>query len=373
MSSCSVCNKKAEPAYSVTHRCSHSTHVDCIEGDIDPFKCPQCLISKESEGGGAKRIDFKIVEPHLTDKNYIKYPGTESKGWVSSVGGAVVSLGSKLLVGKTKSSQPTKKSALDLVKEGVPIADIFKEGYGLDHMLRDGVTIDHLLLSRYKWEDICMFDDVSRNGQKRALDALAAGPGLRMTANHLRDYPDQLPFEEFKRVTGLESSQLCTVLGMEFPPDSSLECVGDSNWNAKDCVRLGLKMSDLIDFGLYCVEQYVDLMKGLSKAEQAQVEKQLEVTEKQLEGLRNLEEEAKEAEQQRFIQQQQEEPTAKEVDPQDQEEDEEEEEEEEQEETKPVKNKVDSPPFRPRFRVKTPVVTNHTQKKNRLAHLGYVK
>lgn len=352
---CSVCDKKAEPAYSVTHRCSHSSHVDCIEGEIDPFKCPNCLLSPSSSASSKKRIE----EPHLTDKNYIKFPGVESKGWMlASVGGVVSSL-----VSRGKPKPPPKKSALDLVKESVPIKDIFKEGYGLDHMLRDGVTIDHLLLARYKWEDLCLFNDISQNGPKRALDAFAAGPGLRMTANHLRDYPEQLPFEEFKKTTGLENSQLCTVLGMEFPPDSSLQCVGDSNWNAKDCVRLGLHMSDLIDFGLYCVQQYQDLMKGLSAAEQAEVEKQLKVTEAQLEGLKDLEEEQKptKTNKTKFIQEEPKEP----------EEVEEESEEEEEEPKEPKKVGVESDVFRPRFRAKQ--VQTVIKKKNNLAHLGYVK
>lgn len=354
---CSVCDKKAEPAYSVTHRCTHSSHVDCIEGEIDPFKCPNCL-SISSFPSSSVSSKKRIEEPHLTDKNYIKFPGVESKGWMlASVGGVVSSL-----VSRGKPKVPPKKSALDLVKESVPIKDIFKEGYGLDHMLRDGVTIDHLLLARYKWEDLCLFNDISQNGPKRALDAFAAGPGLRMTANHLRDYPEQLPFEEFKKTTGLEKSQLCTVLGMEFPPDSSLQCVGDANWNAKDCVRLGLHMSDLIDFGLYCVQQYQDLMKGLSAKEQAEVEKQLKVTEAQLEGLKDLEEEQTQktkTHQTKFIQEEVEEEL------------EVEEESEEKIEEEPKKVGADSDVFRPRFRAKQvqPVI----KKKNNLAHLGYIK
>lgn len=351
---CSVCGKKAEPAYSITHRCAHASHVDCIEGDIDPYKCPPCLTSPT---GQVKRIESKVEEPHIRNKNYIKYPGTESKGLISSVGGAVVSLVSKV---------PQKKSAIDLVKEGVPILNIFREGYGLDHMLRDGVTIDHLMIARYKWDDLCLFEDVSKNGTKRALDAFAAGPGLRMTANHLRDYPDQLPFEEFKKVTALETSQLCTVLGLEFPSDDSLQCAGDKNWNAKDCVRLGLKMSDLISFGLYSVEQYKDLMFGLNKTEQKLMEKQLEVNEAQLEGLRNLEEEEliAAAEQQRS------------TTPQEEEEEEEQEEEEVDSLPPPaVRNqrpkKTSSPIFQPKFR-RNPTPPP-PKPKNKLAHLGYVK
>ena len=357
---CSVCGKKAEPAYSVTHRgCGHATHADCIAGESVGKQCHRCLnpdlVLQEGIGSG--------IEPHTSDGvDYVKTPGTKSKGW--SVG-AVVSLVSR---------KPTTitKTPLELIKESTPIDVIFKKHkYGLDHMLKEGVTINDFLASRYKWEDICAFEDISQNGPHRSL--LTFTNGLKLNANHLRDNPDRLPIDAFRSLTQLENSQLCTALGMEFPQDASLQCCGDSNWNAKDCVRLGLQMGDLIDFGLYCVEQYMDLMKGLSTRDQEEAEKKLGVTAKHLEGLRNLEEEANER---RMMQAKMEEERGVE----EEEEGEGDVEEEDVEEVQPIKsfikssikNSPKSPVvFEQRFRVNPKKEEPIKRKPNRMAHLGY--
>lgn len=336
---CSVCNKKAEPAFSVTHRtCGHSTHADCIVGDSVPKLCNACLNPGEKISAAAL-----IQEPHTKDGvDYVSKPGVKSKGWSSlGVGTAVVSLITR------KPSVPPPKTALELVREGTPILDLFKKyGYGLDHLLKEGVTIDDLLVARYKWDDICMFDDISRNGPHRSLDTFVKG--LKMTANHLRDNPDRLPFEAFKKLTNLESPHLCTRLGMEFPELDSLQCCDDKEWSAKDCVRFGLTMDDLISFGLNAEEQYISLMKGLTQKEREEAEKRLGVTEKHLSGLRNLAQEEKEVAVVQFIQEEQEEK---------------EEEEEEEEIVEPPKRVAKPKPVKP-------LVVR--PKKDNLAHLGYV-
>lgn len=281
---CSVCGEKAEPAFSITHRtCGHTTHADCIKEENPNFHyCNTCLNPESA----VTKVE-KSIEPRTTDGiDYVLNPGTRSKG---SLLGSVVSLVSR------KPAVPPPKSALDLLREGTPIKTIFqKHKYGLDHMLKEGITIDDFLANKYKWEDLCMFQDVSKEGPHRSLQTFTSG--LKMTANHLRDYPDRLPFKAFKELTELETPQLCTLLGMEFPPDGPLQCGGDTKWTAKDCVRFDLVMTDLMDFGLYCVEQYVDLMKGLSQREQEDAEKKLKVTPQLFSKLRNLSEEAKQQE-----------------------------------------------------------------------------
>lgn len=352
---CSVCGKKAEPAFSVIHRtCGHSTHSECIVGDSVPKQCNQCL-----NPGDFSRT--RIEEPHTKDGvDYVQKPGRKQTGSIfSAVGSAVVSR----VYGKP--AAPPVKTALELVREGIPITDLFKKhGYGLDHMLKEGVTLDDLLVARYKWEDICMFDDVSNNGPHRSLDTFVNG--LRMTANHLRDNPDRIPFEAFKKLTNLESSQLCTRLGMEFPELDSLQCCGDKEWNAKHCVRLGLNMDDLISFGLYAEEQYASLMKGLTPKEKLEAERQLGVTEEHRKNLRNLAQEMEEAdrlERERFIQEEQEQEPPQEMYP---EEEEEEEEEEIGEEIVPKKPFV----YEHRFKTK-PTVASVKPKANKLAYLGF--
>jgi hypothetical protein len=61
-------------------------------------------------------------------------------------------------------------------------------------------------------------------------------------------------------------------------PPGALQCAGDENWTARDCVRLGLRMDDLCDFGMVGVQQYEDLMVGLSKPDAVAAERELQVT-----------------------------------------------------------------------------------------------
>jgi hypothetical protein len=117
---------------------------------------------------------------------------------VSAVAGSVVSLVSR------KPAAPVRKTPTELLKERMPVEDIFRYGYGLDHMLSEGVTIDDFVASRYKWGDLCAFEDVSNEGPRRALDTFVNG--LKMTANHLKNHPDLLPFDKFKELTQLEAS-----------------------------------------------------------------------------------------------------------------------------------------------------------------------
>jgi hypothetical protein len=104
-----------------------------------------------------------------------------------------------------------------------------------------------------------------------------------------------------------------------------------------------------MDFGLYCVEQYIDLMKGLSQREQEEAEKKLKVTPQLFQKLRNLEEEQKESQtiEERI--------------------------EEEPEDDAPIEEEiVEKKPFvyEPKFKKKE--VAPMVKKPNRLAHLGYI-
>lgn len=291
---CSVCKKRTDAAYSITHtKCGHATHTECFVEDQHDFNyCEGCLrpaAAAESVEGGPK----KSIEPRLKDgRDYVNNPGRRP----SILSAATSVVGSALsFVARRSPAAPARKTPAELLREKTPIEDIFRYGYGLDHMLAEGVTIDDFIASRYKWNDLCAFEDVSQEGPRRALDTFVNG--LKMNANHLKNHADLLPFDKFKELTQLETSELCTRLGMEFPVDACLQCEGKTDWNAKDCVRLGLTIDDLRDFGLYCQEQYVELMEGLSAAEQRKAERDLGVTPELFGTLRSLK--AEEAEQQK--------------------------------------------------------------------------
>jgi hypothetical protein len=189
-----------------------------------------------------------------------------------------------------KQPAPTKPSenVEMLLKKRVPIATIIRRHkLGLDHALRDGVMIEDYLVNGYKLKDLAEYEYISQQGPRRALVVLTTGLGL--CANHLRDYPHLIPMKDLRNITELETSEVCTVLGLEFPEGESLQCFGDKNWGAKDCINLGLKLSDLIDFGLQYTVQYKDLMHGMSNSEIVKAETELSATEDQIAGLVDLE------------------------------------------------------------------------------------
>lgn len=287
---CSVCGKRAEAAYSITHsKCGHATHSDCFVEDQHDFKfCDACL-----NPTGSVSTKKTVTEPRLLDgRDYVKQPGSKP-GLLSNVGSKVVSL-----VSRSAAQAQQRKSPAELLRARTPIEDIFRYGYGLDHMLEQGITIDDFIANRYKWEDLCAFQDVQESPE-RALETFVCG--LKLNANHLKDYPSLLPFDKFKAATNLTNSQLCTQLGMEFPADACLQCEGKNDWNAKDCVRLGLTIEDLKDFGLYCQEQYLELMEGLSTTERKEAEIALGVTPELFGELRCLAEEQKQQQQKQVV------------------------------------------------------------------------
>jgi hypothetical protein len=93
----------------------------------------------------------------------------------------------------------------------------------------------------------------------------------------------------------LRPYDLCGEFGLRFPVTvdertghtsyGSLQCHGDEKWNARDCVRLGLRMDDLSAFGLSLVQQYEDLLVGLTHADAVEAERNLQVTPEHITGL----------------------------------------------------------------------------------------
>ena len=296
MSDCSFCGELAEESLSIRHRqCGHLTHADCIPAGTKPnFKqCGACTgdyqkpsssggVDSVGKGGGTKKIS---AEPRPIDgKDYLLHPGKKTSPHLLSAVTSYLPLVGK----KTPETVENSKNPLFLLQNGVPLPTIIKRNeLGLQHFAQAGVKLTDFLDCGYTWDDLKMFEDLSRKGTKRALQALTIGLGA--TANHFRDYPDAFPFEQVKADTKLQTKDLCVHFGLTFPDDGPLECLGDQNWNASDCVALGVTIDDLSDFGLYYLQQYKDLMRGVSKKDMARSEKALGTTIEHLQGLVDLE------------------------------------------------------------------------------------
>lgn len=265
---CATCGRDAPDAFSVKHReCGHKTCVDCAESTPLNFKkCSRCLGNSE------------VVEPKTQDGiDYVLNPGQKQSPSL---------LGSALSIISRKQDMP-QKSTIDLLKSHIAIPVLMqRHQIGLQHMLRDGIVIDDFLVNDYGIDDLSIFEDISKRGPKRSLDAFVRGLGV--TANHLRDHPDKLPMDKFSKLTNVTKGQICTHLGLHFPDGGPLMCFNDDNWNAVDCVNIGLTMHDLIQMGLQYNEQYDDLMRDLTVDEQRDAQRALKVTKEHIATLKSF-------------------------------------------------------------------------------------
>lgn len=264
---CVVCYKHASLGISVPYQCGHYTHGDCTEDNPDFTKCPQCL--------GRQVPEPLTVEGDIND--YVVEPGERKEiktGWISS------------LVSKKAAAAPP--TALSLLAAKTPIQQMFQAGYGLQHMLKEGASWDDFANS-YSWaDDMSLFADV----KKRPIQVLSA---LQFRANDLRDMTNEADKEALLKI--ITPSALCNQFGLHFPENGSLQCDGDEHWNAEHCVKLRLTMDDLIDdLGMKYVEQYEDLLAGLSSKRAVEAEKALKVTAKHADSLISLRQEEEEEE-----------------------------------------------------------------------------
>ena len=291
--SCSLCNATAELAYSIQHReCGHYTHSDCFPpGQTPNFKlCANCdpATAPATAIGAAPGRGRKVTEPHTHDGiEYWRNPGKRNESGAGSSSSLLAGVKARVLgtpVGGGASGS-AKEPPFQLLKRHVPVAQIMAQhGYGLDHILRDGLDIEDFLTGGYDWDDLCAFKYIADMGPIRCLETLTNGLGL--TANHLRDNPDRLPVAAFMAATQMPTSDWQRRLGLRFDDNGPMHCYGDRNWNAMHCVALGLTMDDLMDFGLWRLEQYEDLLKNLTRSERVKAERDLRVTPAQVEELR---------------------------------------------------------------------------------------
>jgi hypothetical protein len=281
--SCSLCGEKAD-SLGIWHRkCGCFTHTDCFyKNDIDPnYKtCPQHLGQVSAP---------EVKEPMPTDGvDYVLFPGTPENGGGGG-GGIVSNIASLVLRKGAASAKSHSGGGIALLRQRVPIKNIMsKHKLGLQHLLKEGVHIVDFLDNGYTWEDIKCYEDMCSKGRERSCKVLLA---LGVRATHLKEDPVALPAKQMREDMGLISGDFCQVLGLTFPDTGSLRCDGDDNWNAKHCVDFGLSGQDLCDFGLTYLQQYEDLMYGLSKGDAATAERDLGMTREIIAGLDDCNEE----------------------------------------------------------------------------------
>lgn len=274
--SCSLCGEAAD-SLGIWHRgCGCFTHTDCFHdrGITPNYKtCPQHLGQVSAPA---------VKEPVPKDGvDYVLFPGrTEEEEGRRGIVSGITSL-------VLRRAPAASGGGIALLRQRVPIADIMsRHKMGLQHLLKEGVHIVDFLDNGYTWDDIKCYEDL-RKGRERACKALTA---LGVCATHLKEAPDALPAARLRADMGLVSADFCTVLGLAFPDMGSLRCNDDDEWNAKHCVALGLTGQDLCDFGLAYLQQYEDLMYGLSKADAAAAERELGMTRDIIAGLEDWDE-----------------------------------------------------------------------------------
>ena len=281
---CSVCAKVAEPSYSISFdKCGCSVHADCVGAEeTDYLTCPACA-------SGITTTPPLAEEPRPHDGiDYVLNPGLKKGN-----GNGFIATALSYVKKQPPASTKAPVTFASLVQKHVPIATIMSQyKLGLQHGLKEGILIEDFLSAGYKLSDLAAFEDVGKLGPDRGRQTLIDALGLNAT--HVRDFPHAVSMKEINALTGVSTAD---ELGLYFATNNgTLECYGDTRWNAKDCVRLGLTIENLLDMGMQTIDQYQDLMRDLPRAEQKRTEVQLGVKMEHLESLMHVEMEEEEVE-----------------------------------------------------------------------------
>jgi len=288
---CPLCDGNVTDTDGYRHKCGHLSHAQCLQeqqgGKINYKQCGVC--AGDVVGSAWPSMDPPDGEPHTTDgRDYVLCPGVAGDASLPPSSAPQTASAMARVAGFLTRKQQEEAPPVDvrttqdprvLIAHRVPVEQMMRRNrVGLDHILRGdssngGVKMEDFLTNRYTWKDLTAFEDVQN--KSRVLDVLRA---LGTNANHFRVYPGRLPFDEVAAHAGLQRSDLYSEFGLFFPEGASLQCYGDDEWGAEDCVKLGLKMDDLMDFGLQYVEQYEDLFSRVSDAKAKVLEKQLGTT-----------------------------------------------------------------------------------------------
>lgn len=234
--SCPVCRRPVEPGLKgMRLDCRHWVHTACLDQKNPDFA--QCAACKGIP------ITGPIHDPNEPDSldghDYIMNP-IEDSIW-----------------SKIKRSIQ-KEPYIWFAGPKKPLEWIVREqGYNLQRMLCAGVSFQNLMDAGYSWEtDIRpIFKDFAvPERAERGREALAA---LRMTADHLRDYPHLVG--SLQKDMGITGRHLVVLYGLYFPDKNSNLRTVRKPWVAKELVGLGFTMRDLQGAGLETIEQYASL------------------------------------------------------------------------------------------------------------------
>lgn len=265
---CSICGNEAAVHSSFRHKeCGHLTHAACVNMKTHNYKTCNACLNQEPQ-----MMDAPVGEPRPEDGiDYVLSPG-ERAAAPSMAWNAVTSLLSK------RQNSPQPLSSIQLLEKRKPVDAILKQHkMGLHHILKDGGNITDFLCNGYTWTDLLKFEDIGQKGPERALQAIQA---LGTSANHFRMYPDQFPWASVRDHLKLDTESLGETFGLHFQEGGPLQCEGGDEhaWNAFDLIKLGVNMDNLISFGMTHIEQYEDLMTGLTKQRAQEAENRLGTT-----------------------------------------------------------------------------------------------
>jgi hypothetical protein len=290
MSKCCICNKDVSQGKYLTHRrCEHKTHHQCLadhskklgrtdESQFMYSKCALCLgeikstssarvMNSTGGGGGADARPPDNID-------YVLNPGAPR----AFVGRRLFTqVGAALGLAARETIETTQDPYVLLsADEKVEISDIrTRNKLGMQHFLKDGIRIGNLV-PRYTWDELKEFDELNPKRKLRSKQTLVA---LGVTANHFRDYADFLPYPQIKEELGLSTRDLRDSFQLYFPSATEpLQCKGSADWNALDCLQMGINADDLTVLGLSTASQYRALMDGLSAPQIADAERSLGMT-----------------------------------------------------------------------------------------------
>lgn len=234
--------------------CSHWTHSECLDvlkEEPDFEHCPACL----------GQVDASVpllpeIEPRPDDVDYV----VETK---------------RPLMWRN----PLKAEILAMLREKVPIDEIIRNyGIGLQHMLQNQIKIEDFLDNGYGLDDLLLFRDM----QNRPVATLKA---LGTSIDHMRDYPELLPWSVLKEKAQIKPQHICQDFQLQCPEGGYvLASPKSEEWTAAHVLDLGLSLSDLCKWAnLEYLEQYEALEPT------AEEEIRLGTTIQQLERLKRLE------------------------------------------------------------------------------------
>jgi hypothetical protein len=135
-----------------------------------------------------------------------------------------------------------------------------------------GITIDDFLRSGYTIGHLAQFPEVTPQLSSDGVTPLGvqALQALRVTATHLKEYPQQLPIEQVRMATGLTNNDLVQRFWLAFHPVTGIQSARvrgvapDTSWNIDQLHYMGFKTMDsfINELGLRKLSHWYNLSPG---------------------------------------------------------------------------------------------------------------